>query len=60
MGDQRLIAVDRLQKQEIGDLGSAAAARFRNPARQTFAALVEQTLELVYEAAEFAGGVKVA
>ena len=48
----RLRAVDRLQQQEVGDLGDAAAARLRQPRRQRLAALVQQAAQLAHVAVE--------
>ena len=50
--EHRLRAVHRLQQQEVGDLGDAAAAGLRQARRQRLAALVQQAAELAHVAVE--------
>jgi hypothetical protein len=50
--ERRLRAVHRLQQQEVGDLGDAAAAGLRQARRERFAALMQQAADLAHVAVE--------
>ena len=47
MAEQRFVAIDRLQQNEIGDLRYPASAGLGEPRRQRLAALVQQAVQLV-------------
>ena len=59
MREQRLVAVDRLQHQEVGELGGAAAAGRRDATGERLAALVQQPEQLARERRQPAGGAHV-
>ena len=56
MRQQRLAAVDRLQQQEIGDLGDALGVRLGDAMGQGLATVVDQALQLVEEARQHRRG----
>ena len=47
--EQRLVAVDRLKHQKVGDLRRGAPAGRRDPAAERLAALVQQAEELGHQ-----------
>ena len=59
MCQQRLVAVDRLQHQEVGDLGRGAAAGRRHAAAERFATLMQQPDQLRHERRQPGRGARV-
>src|SRR5579864_4334375 len=55
MGKERLIAIDRLKQDEIGDFGDAACAGIGDTATQGLAAMMEQPLYFSDESGEILG-----